>query len=415
MNKNVLLIVIDSLAYGEYVTQSKQGAIPNMTAFGQQAASFSEAMSTASTTSVCFASLMTGQYPLHHGVRALNGFRLSEDVTTLAEVFQQNGYHTIASVTGPLSPLLELNRGFDDYRYRGHSDNLYGPLMDEVLGILAEPREQPFFMLLHLWETHSPYWLPELENRQTTMDKLYKRGRYVKSIRSLDASLGKVFDAVDHGQTITVLTADHGEIIGSLPERTRARRQHRRGVSPLSAEYVHLAHGSHVYQTQLHVPLFIRAEGMLQPQTIDKIVRQVDLAPTVASLAGLDWSTQADGQRLFDADNRFQAPPQEIYLEAAGETHKNRENWLVGLRTPKWKYAVAPYFLNEKAYLFNLETDPYEKKNLIGKYPDVEATLRARLEEIMGASLQTLSFPETVMSAAESDALDQRLRALGYL
>src|SRR3990170_1080142 len=99
---NVFMLVIDSLradaVTGDHV------ATKNFDALATRGASFSQAICTCTTTTPSFSSLLTGCYPPKHGVRGLQGYRLSPDVTTIAEAFGSAGYRTYAEVTGPLLP-----------------------------------------------------------------------------------------------------------------------------------------------------------------------------------------------------------------------------------------------------------------------------------------------------------------------
>src|SRR5919202_3523242 len=113
---NVLLLAIDSLradaVFGEQV------ATPNIDSFARSGGAFTQCVSTTTSTTPSFSSILTGCYPPKHGVHGLQGYRLSSSVTPMAEAFGRAGYHTHAEVTGPLLPATGILRGFEDANHR---------------------------------------------------------------------------------------------------------------------------------------------------------------------------------------------------------------------------------------------------------------------------------------------------------
>ena len=79
----------------------------------QAGVSCTQAVSSASSTTPCVASLLTGTYSFVHGIRSIFGLKLNPTVPTLVETLRTAGYHTVAEVSGPLFPETGLDRGFD--------------------------------------------------------------------------------------------------------------------------------------------------------------------------------------------------------------------------------------------------------------------------------------------------------------
>jgi arylsulfatase A-like enzyme len=113
---NVLIVAVDSLradaAFGDHVPT------PTFDAYAKRGATFRQCVSTTTTTTPSFSSILTGCWPPKHGVRGLQGYRLSSQVKTMAEVFGAAGYSTHAEVTGPLLPETGVLRGFSDANHR---------------------------------------------------------------------------------------------------------------------------------------------------------------------------------------------------------------------------------------------------------------------------------------------------------
>lgn len=113
---NVFMLVIDSLRAD--VVWQRRVITTNIDRFATSSAAFHQCIATSTTTTPSFASILTGTYPPKHGVRGLQGYRLSPSVTTIAEAFKSSGYHTYAEVTGPLLPETGVLRGFDHANHR---------------------------------------------------------------------------------------------------------------------------------------------------------------------------------------------------------------------------------------------------------------------------------------------------------
>ncbi|HEX6736922.1 MAG TPA: sulfatase-like hydrolase/transferase, partial [Vicinamibacteria bacterium] len=118
---NVVLVTIDTLradhcsgyGYGHRTT-------PRLDGLAAQGVRFAAAYTPAPVTGPSHASLLTSQYPQHHGVLR-NGDTLSPRALTLAEVLQVAGYRTAAVVSAyPLKAKFGLAQGFrvyeDDFR-----------------------------------------------------------------------------------------------------------------------------------------------------------------------------------------------------------------------------------------------------------------------------------------------------------
>ena len=111
---DVLLITIDTLradrvgAYGDPLAQT-----PTLDALAANGALFREAHSVSALTLPSHATLLTGLLPSEHGLRDNAGFRMSEEIPTLAEALLPAGYQTGAFVSAyVLDSAWGLDRGF---------------------------------------------------------------------------------------------------------------------------------------------------------------------------------------------------------------------------------------------------------------------------------------------------------------
>src|SRR5256885_1020292 len=112
----IVLITIDTLradrrgAYG-----SRAGLPPTLDRFAAGAARFTAAVTQVPLTLPAHATILTGLYPQHHGIRSNDGFTLGS-VPTLADALRARGYATGGFIGGfPLRASSGLSRGFDRY------------------------------------------------------------------------------------------------------------------------------------------------------------------------------------------------------------------------------------------------------------------------------------------------------------
>jgi arylsulfatase A-like enzyme len=405
---NVFLLVIDSLradvAYGDHVPT------PNLDSFRARGATFLQCISTCTTTTPSFSSILTGTYPPRHGVRGLQGYRMSSAVTTMAELFADAGYNTYAEATGPLVPETGVLRGFEHVRHRpGYKQPFFG-WRDEIVARMASYRE-PWFMLLHIWEVHRPFRSPP------DFSKRFDKVGYEASVAATDDYLAPVFAAAS--DSITVITGDHGEEYPDTELRRLglgAARRARRTLRPAKwwqsldrkLASITVGHGFALYEHLVRVPLIVAGPGVPTIE-VEEQVRHVDLLPTLTDLCGLPGpNTSIDGRSLRPLLEGHELPEEPAYLEAVGV--KLQGDRIVGVRTSDWKLLRRG---EERPSLFRLNggAEPDEKRNLYARYPEVARRLEGVIEQVNAAS----GVAESGMTSEEEAVVEQHLRDLGYL
>jgi arylsulfatase A-like enzyme len=350
--------------------------------------------------------MLTGTYSPRHGVRAIGGHRLHPEATTLPTLLAAAGYHTVAEVTGPLVPENGLDRGFAEYRLRPASAYLSDAWGDELIARLRNGAlAAPWFLFLHLWELHSPRKvLPGYGGRR------YGRNRYDRALASLDATLAPLLHALGP-ETVVVVHGDHGErLIASTLEYRWYRLW--RDVLGASRTRKREGHETDVYEELIRVPLALVAPGRVPAgREVGQLVRQVDLMPTLLDLLELPVPAGLDGVSLLPAVRAGSNLGLEAFLEAFGRVRGTPRDRRAGWRTAAWKYIVAPNASDVPEELYDLSADPHERRNLAAREPGRTAGFRARVAAVEATARPAA--PE--LSAAEREAVEQRLRDLGYL
>lgn len=391
---NVLLITVDTLradAVGAYGHQD--AGTPWMDRLASEGVRFERAHAQNVVTFPSHANILSGRYPLRHGVRDNAGFRFPPAMETIATLLQSRGYRTGAFVSAfPLASRFGLTRSFDVYDDRfGESG---GPAMrlehiprrpgaDTVAAALrwlgAQPRG-PYFCWVHLYEPHWPYAPPE------PFASRFRENPYQGGVATADAALGPLLEPLlaqgTKGRTLVVLTADHGEALG---------------------EHDELTHGILAYEATLHVPLVLYAPRLFSPRVVGDPVRHVDLLPTILDAVGLRGPAESDGRSLLPLASGLAQPAETSYFEAL--TAAATRGWapLYGLMRGSQKYIDLPI-----PELYDLRADPRELTNLAASRPGDVARLRSLLLDLRRSD------PGLQAVVEESEEARERLRALGY-
>ena len=335
---NVFFLAIDSLradaVFGDHISTR------NFDAHASGGAAFRQCVATTTTTTPSFSSMLTGCYPPKHGVRGLQGYQLSKNVTTWGQAFGEAGYNTHAEVTGPLLPETGILRGFQEARHRPAYRVPFFGWRDEVVERMRAYKD-PWFMMLHIWEVHRPYRSPP------DFTKRKDKAGYEAAVHATDEWLAPVFEAAGDN-TIVVITGDHGEDYPDTHlqfQMVRAARRLRRGFK-LSGWFpfldnklagLEIGHGFALHEHLVRVPLIISGPGVA-PGVIEEQVRHIDLFPTIADLCAVDIPPGIDGRSLRAAmDGGSLAGGTGVYggrgSQAGRRSHRGRED--LGLEVAK--------------------------------------------------------------------------------
>ncbi len=173
---------------------------------------------------------------------------------------------------------------------------------------------------------------------------------YLACVRSLDNSIGEVLDYLDkHGladNTIVIYTSDQGFWLGE--------------------------HGwfdkRFMYEQSFRTPLMMRYPGHIKPGTkCDKLVQNIDYAPTFLDLAGVEIPDDIQGISLTllweEKDPEWRDALYYHYYEFPNE-HMVKRHY--GIRTKRYKLIHFYNDIDEWEF-FDLEKDPEE---MVNKYDD---------------------------------------------
>ncbi len=392
---NVLLLTLDTTRADRLGCYGFDGVrTPFIDGLARKGVLFENAYSPAVMTLPSHASIMSGLLPPEHGVRINASAQLRPEVETLAEVLRAAGYRTGAVVAAAvLDSVFGLAQGFEHYDENlpasGPHDAFFaqraaGEVTDAALSWLQEIRDDRWLLWVHYYDPHAPLTPPSPFREQ------YGPRSYEGEIAYMDAEIGRLLAGVEgmgaSGRTIVILVGDHGEGLGDHGE---------------------MSHGVFLYDETARVPLVITVPGFIDgPRRVAAVVRTTDIMPTVLDLLRLPARTQLARRSLWPLmTGRADDPELEAYLESSASALEYGWSPLAALRSGPWKYIHGP-----KPELYDMDTDPSERNNLIETEPATAGRLREQLRALLHGVVPVASHQEAAISPEE----EARLRSLGY-
>jgi arylsulfatase A-like enzyme len=439
---NVLFLLLDTLG-GSYLGRAGEfeGVSPAIDAFLDASFWFRRAFAQYGATLTSTTSLLSGLYPLHHGI--YGGRKLFDaHFDSLVSALAADGYFTAAVTEGGyVASGWGTSRGFDWYDngppQQGTTAGFAPRTFTKAQRWLEEHgRDTRFFLLVHTYEVHSPY-LPRGQASQDVLERfsppgtrrlparwqvaailthnagrgvisdadlLRMRAQYLATLYELDARIAELLARLEalglDRDTLVVLLADHGEQFGERGKVT---------------------HGESLHDRVLHVPLAFRWPGHIEPGQSDAPVMLVDVLPTVFELVGLPAPAGVDGRSLAPWILRRPEAPQprpafsELRLSNAEceRLELDPDCRLARYAVHAGRFKLISSQLPPGEALYDLEADPHELHDVAASHPEELARLRARLEDYLaGRGERPLPAPS---DEPLEPALRERLEALGYL
>jgi arylsulfatase A-like enzyme len=146
-----------------------------------------------------------------------------------------------------------------------------------------------------------------------------------------------------------------------------------------------------VYEEDVKVPLVMRGPGVSAGRTAEQMALNIDLAPTVAELAGVSAPAFVDGRSLVPLLEG--APPatwrSAFLLEhwSGGRAHHRSAPNYAAVRTETHKYVEHDSGDEE---LYDLSSDPHELESLHASVnPALVESLKSRLEALKACAGQS--------------------------
>lgn len=405
------------------------------------------------------AMLLTGKYPLKNKVytntnsaSAQFGIELPKGITCWSDVLRANGYSNgyIGKwhLEAPYKPYVNTSNnagkvawnewtpparrhGFDYWyaynTYDEHNRPMYwdtdatregfhyvdqwGPTheADKAIDFLTNKGNvrkagAPFSLVVSINPPHSPYdrmpakylepyrdtpleallTAPNIPPAGTTMGSLY-RGQiknYYANMTGVDEQIGRILGALrdQHllDNTIVLFTADHGNCLGKHNEESK----------------------NNIFEESLRVPFMVYWKGRVQPGVDNRLLASMpDIFPTLLDLAGLRKQIPADvdGTSLapYLLARRGTLPAMQFLIGGIYSNEGQVNSGFRGVRTARYKLAYQRRGKDVEGYLFDLEKDPYELKNLYTTQHAEVRRLRPALENWLKTNKDPFELPNS--------------------
>lgn len=394
---------------------------PQLDALAGESVVFNTAVAVMPVCSPFRASLLTGQYPLTHGV-FYNDKPLRNEALTMAEIYKQAGYQTgyigkwhlnghavdEDPFTARDQPVpKERRQGFDYWKGRevthDYNNSFYFDennerhewqgydafaQTDSAISYIRRMKENPFLLFLSWGPPHNPYATApqpyqdmydaaQLQLRANVPEAMQDSARqilagYYAHCTALDKAMGDLLQAIEEegiaDHTIILFTSDHGDMLLSRGDLRKQRP----------------------WDESIRVPMLLRYPAQLQHKQIDKPINTPDILPTLlglsniaipASVEGRDFSKAISGEETYDKEAALvmlPVPFHEWKFENGGREYR-------AVRTERYTYARD---LKGPWLLYDNKQDPYQQDNLVGKAPsaDLQDELEAMLQQKLRAT-----------------------------
>ncbi|MCD6339141.1 MAG: sulfatase [Verrucomicrobia bacterium] len=416
---NLILILSDDHRY-DFMSFMKQAPpfleTPNLDRLAAAGAHLVNAFVATSLCSPSRASILTGQYMHHHRVTD-NQRPEPADIRFFPEYLQQAGYETAfigkwhmghendaprkgfdywAALRGQgsyFNPTLNVNGARKTFQ--GYSADV---LTDQALAWLKRPHAKPFFLYLSYKAVHYPFrpaprhlgryrnaTVPYPETMANTEENYLTQSRWIRerrysihgidhmetgrydhdpvpdfeefyrhyceTVHTLDESIGRVVRALEDAglmqNTVLIYTSDNGFALGE--------------------------HGFYdkrdAFEASIRVPLLVCAPGRVAPGSrLAAMVQNIDLAPTLLDAAGARPPKDAppmDGRSFWPLLLGRKVPWRDhILYEYYWEWNFPATPTQFAIRTDRYKY-IFYHGVWDRNGFYDLQTDPYERHNLI--------------------------------------------------
>lgn len=416
---NIVIILADDLGNADLGYRGSKIKTPNIDALAKGGVRL-ESYYGLPVCTPARAALMTGRYPMRHGLQTLvifpsHKYGLPVDEKTLPQSLKEVGYgtymvgkwhlghadkkfwpnqrgfdHFYGNVVGEVDYFTKDRGGVIDWQRNGEflrEEGYYTKQIgDEAVGLIEKhDTAKPMFLYFASLAPHAPYQAPKEDidaYKDVFPDEEHRK--YAAMITGLDTQVGRLVAALEkkgmRENTLIFFTADNGGATSALfatgarsPEEREASGGVALGAKPPASNSPFSGGKGSLHEGGVRLPAIVNWPAKIKPAVVNEPLHHVDVMPTLLSLAG----GKGDSTKPFDGKDATAT-----IVEGKPSPHEdilvNVEAFRGAIRKGKWKF-IKVSLLPGKTELFDLEKDPGEKENVADKNPDVVKDLEARL------------------------------------
>ena len=431
---NIIFIITDDQRHDEIAAVGHFPWIqsPNLDRFVREGIHFKNAFVTTSLCGPSRASFLTGTYASYHGVIVNEHVDYDKSLPSFPVLLKEVGYHT--GFIGKWHQAMH-NRprpGFDQWMCFWGQGKYFGDtflretgetqdvpegkyLTDEINDLAVQfieksEAETPFLLYVSHKAPHEPFTPAprhrelysdfQIPSQDNLKDDLESKPAYIRDSglkrREMDGGVAHIHPAIpDKIRTLTAVDDGVGMIMEALEEKGLINNT----IVIFAGDngYFISEHGGlhdkrKAYDPSIRIPLVMWNPFVEMPQTVDSLVLNIDLAPSLCELAGarmpehfhgMSWNSLLQGGVSNREGFLYEYYKESDYRPAGGFPNTPT---LHAYRTQKWKYVMYPDG-DYKSELYDLVNDPDELYNLAQKsgYDDTLATLKEQLDSTLNS------------------------------
>lgn len=434
---NIVFILIDDLRWDELgIAGHPYIKTPNIDRIGKEGAVFRNAFMTTPLCSPSRASFLTGQYAHTHGITDnVDRSAASHQLRTFPLLLHESGYETAFIGKWHMGNDDKPRPGFDRWlSFKGQGTYLNAELNEDgksvkssgyitdvldgyAVDFIRRRHDKPFLVYLAHKAIHpevtqnddgsvdlsqAEHFIPaQRHERAYEGEKIPRRANYgvapedKAALRRQIGNLPPLGPATvtsdkaifERQRTLLAIEDGVGEILKALEET----RQLNNTVIVFTSDngYFYGEHGLSVerrlaYEESIRLPLLVRYPKMIKPGTVrDEFVLNIDLAPTLLSLAGVSRPKEMQGRSLTPLWKGGRITWRKSFLiEYYSDKVFPRilQMGYKAVRNQRWKY-IHYLELDGMDELYDLKRDPFELKNLVGE-PGAQTTVEGMKREL---------------------------------
>lgn len=281
---------------------------------------------------------------------------------TLAQYLKENGYYTETDL--PAENVLPP-QGFDKYRIHDEFNTDFVKRHIEVLRQIRH--KKPFFLFIRYGGLHIRL-INNVVKKYSDFDEEYFNNKdknfehYLGSVNEsgkyLNAIIEKIKEFELYDNSIIFIFADHGSSTGDKVGEK--------------------AYGVYLYDYTIKCFMYLIKKGFPKGLEMGNLVRSIDILPTLLEILNLK---EKSGYKKIQGKSFLpliygKNEERIAYSETGGlggPTPSPEKHNVRSVRTNKWKLIYNE--TSKKKELYNLDEDPHENNNLIGKYKGIEDDL----------------------------------------
>jgi len=398
---NVIMIYTDDHGYSDLSCQGVFDDVktPNIDRLAEGGVRMTDGYCTAPQCVPSRGGLLSGQYQNKFGLESNPQFKDAkvmkqfDELQTLPERLKTAGYATGMAGKWHLGPADEISdHGFDHVYYRNSgrpafanmdlqgNDVPFGQYPSKVYHLdacsevasafIERHKSKPFFFYLAYRAPHVPLDAPQKYLDRFPGEMPERRRQALAMLSAVDDGVGRIVETLEKcgitENTMIWVVGDNGAPLKIHKHDAPGGGPGWDGSlnDPMNGEKGMLAEGG------IRVPCVVSWKGTIPGgQVYSHPVISLDMAATANALAGLPDDPVLDGVNLvpYLTGEKTGAPHEALTWRWLGQS---------AIRKGQWKYLRN----DDREYLFDMETDVEESRNLIQSHPEKAQQLLADLE-----------------------------------